>query len=143
MKIYLDNSVYNRPFDNQTQPRIWIETLSLSLILQLIGSKEVELVSSSIVAYENVQNPFPDRREWTDSCLKLAKYNQTLNEDIRKRARGLENHGLDPMDALHVACAEAAQVDYFVTCDDRISKRYKTGKMRVLNPVQFVLIITT
>lgn len=32
--VYLDTSVYNRPFDDQTQPRIWMETLALSVILQ-------------------------------------------------------------------------------------------------------------
>lgn len=34
MRIYLDTSVYNRPFDDQAQPRIW--TLALSVILQLV-----------------------------------------------------------------------------------------------------------
>ncbi len=28
MKVYLDTSVYNRPFDDQTQPRIWLETMA-------------------------------------------------------------------------------------------------------------------
>ena len=40
MKIYIDTSVYNRPFDDQTQPRIWLETLALGLILQVIEAGE-------------------------------------------------------------------------------------------------------
>jgi hypothetical protein len=40
MLLYLDNSVLNRPFDDQRQPRIWLETLSLSLVLTLIEAGE-------------------------------------------------------------------------------------------------------
>ncbi|GAB4403505.1 MAG: hypothetical protein OHK0052_26410 [Anaerolineales bacterium] len=49
MKIYLDTSVYHRPFDDQTQPRIWLETLSLGLILQLIESGKATLVNSAVL----------------------------------------------------------------------------------------------
>jgi hypothetical protein len=31
MKIYLDTSVYNRPFDDQTQVKIFLETKPVSL----------------------------------------------------------------------------------------------------------------
>jgi hypothetical protein len=64
VKIYIDTSVYNRPFDDQTQPRIWLETLALGLILQLVESGEATLVNSSVLAFENSRNPFPVRREW-------------------------------------------------------------------------------
>lgn len=37
VRIYLDTCVYNRPFDDQTQPRIWLETLALSVIMQMIA----------------------------------------------------------------------------------------------------------
>ncbi len=38
MRIYLDTSVYNRPFDDQTQARIALETLAYTVILQMIES---------------------------------------------------------------------------------------------------------
>jgi len=74
LKVYLDTSVYNRPFDNQSQPRIWLETLSFTVILQMIEAGEVELVSSSVLAYENSRNPFPERKAWVNNCLELAKF---------------------------------------------------------------------
>jgi hypothetical protein len=40
---------------------------------------------------------------------------------------------------LHVACAEAAGSEYFLTCDDRVVRRYQGEKLRVLNPVDFVV----
>jgi hypothetical protein len=58
LKVYLDMSVYNRPFDDQTQPRIWLETLALGIILQMIEAGEIELVSSSVLRYEHSRNPF-------------------------------------------------------------------------------------
>jgi hypothetical protein len=46
--LYLDNSVLNRPFDDQSQARIWLETLALSLILGLIESGETGCIVSVI-----------------------------------------------------------------------------------------------
>ena len=143
MKIYLDNSVYNRPFDDQTQPRIWLETLALSLILQMIESEDLRLVSLAMVAYENSRNPFSERREWVNNCLGLAKHTKQVDEQIRARAPELEKQGLRATDALHLACAEAAGVDYFLTCDDKVVRRYKAGKIKVINPIELILIMTT
>ena len=42
MLVYLDNSALNRPFDDQTQPRIWLETLAVSLILQMTEAGEID-----------------------------------------------------------------------------------------------------
>jgi hypothetical protein len=63
MRIYLDTSVYNRPFDDQVQPRIWLETSSLVVILQMVQAGEIQLVGSSVLTYENSQNPFLERRQ--------------------------------------------------------------------------------
>ena len=137
MLIYLDTSVYNRPFDGQKQPRIWLETLAFSLILNLIESKQVKLVKSQVNEYENRKNPKPLRKRWVKEYLKLADYAQKLNPQIQKRARILEDEGLEAIDALHLASAEVAEVEYFITCDDEIITQYE-GKMNVLNPVEFI-----
>jgi hypothetical protein len=57
MLVYLDNSALNRPFDDQTQPRIWLETLAVSLILQMTETGEIELIKSPIHFLENNQSP--------------------------------------------------------------------------------------
>ena len=142
MKAYLDNSVYNRPFDDQGQPRIWMETLAFSLILRMVELGELHLIISIVVIYENSRNPFPERREWVNDCIALARYNKQIDEKIRFRARELEKQRFSSFDALHLACAEAAEVDYFITCDDKLVRNYK-GKMKVLNPIEFILTITT
>jgi predicted nucleic acid-binding protein len=132
--------VYNRPFDDQTQPRIWLETLALVVILQMVEAGEVRLVNSSVLRYENSRNPFPLRKRWVNRCLRLAVYDQRVDERIREQALELEKQGLKAIDALHIACAEAAGSEYFLTCDDRVLRRYQGG-IKVLNPVDFVLSV--
>ncbi|NQT72350.1 MAG: PIN domain-containing protein [Chloroflexi bacterium] len=143
MKIYLDTSLYNRPFDEQTQPRIWLETMALTMIFQMIESEQVDLVTSSVVDFENNKNPFPERKEWVNGCLKLSKQKVVLDTSIRERALELGGQQrIKPIDALHLACGESGQADFFLTCDDRVVKRYRGKKMVVLNPVQFMLKAT-
>ena len=63
-----------------------------------------------------------------------------VDVQIKHRAEALEQEGLRALDALHIACAEAAGCDYFVTCDDRLKKRYgrKKRALRVCTPIEFV-----
>ena len=89
LKIYLDASVLNRPFDDQTQPRIWLETLALHVVLQSIEAGETELVASSVLHYENSRNPYPFRKRWDDRCLALATFRQDDDAGIRTRAQAL------------------------------------------------------
>ena len=58
-----------------------------------------------------------------------------------ERASILEEQGLKPIDALHVASAEISDSQYFLACDDRLIRRYQ-GNINVMNPVNFVLSIT-
>jgi len=140
LQIYLDTCVYNRPFDDQTQPRVWLETLAFSIILQMVEEGSVVLVTSAVIAYENSQNPDTLARSWVERCVQLAQRDQPIDEAIQQRAIELEQHGLRALDALHVACAEAAKVDYFITCDDRLRQRYRRsfGTLQICTPVEFV-----
>jgi len=49
MKIYLDMCCFNRPYDDQTQSRIRIETEAKIVIQQKIKDSEHELLWSSIL----------------------------------------------------------------------------------------------
>ncbi len=141
MKIYIDINVYSRKFDDQSQPRIELETLGLNLVLQLVFSGAVEVVSSTVLDYENSRNSLETKRDWIESCLKLAKFQVALDDAIIERGRELEEQGLKTMDALHVACAEAAECEYFLTCDKRLIRRYP-GAMKIINPANFILELT-
>ena len=56
------------------------------------------------------------------------------------RALELEAAGLKPLDALHLAAAEAAGATHFVSCDDRLLRRY-TGPLTATNPIDFVALV--
>jgi len=60
--VYLDLCALKRPFDDQSQPRIWLETKAVSLIMQSVEDRQVELASSQIVTLENSQNKWALRR---------------------------------------------------------------------------------
>jgi predicted nucleic acid-binding protein len=138
-RVYLDTSAYNRPFDDQTQPKIFLETQAVVIILQMIEAKAVELISSSVLEYENSRNPYPIKQEAMSRYLQLAEFRQEVDEAIRHRAEELEQNGLKAIDALHVACAEALNSNYFITCDKRLINRCLGLTTKVMNPADFVL----
>lgn len=145
-RVYLDTSVYNRPFDDQSQPRIWLEALACSLLLQMIEEERISLITSSVVSYENSRNPFLERQSWVKQIMAMATGHQEVTESIRQRAKILEGHGIKALDALHLACAELANVDFFVTCDDRLLRRYRnldTPLVSIYEPTEFVRLIET
>jgi predicted nucleic acid-binding protein len=141
-RIYLDTSTYNRPFDDQTQPKIFLETQAVAIIFQMIKAQTTELVSSSVLEYENSRNPDQVKQRAMDQYLKMARSRWEVDEAIRQRGQQLEHNGLKAIDALHVACAEAASSDYFITCDQRLINRSSNLAMKVINPVDFVLEIS-
>jgi predicted nucleic acid-binding protein len=141
VKIYLDNSVLNRPYDDQRQPRVWLETLCFVLILQMVEKGEAELIHSIFHVLENMESPAAERRSWVEACLKLAAHSIPVSREMELRANALSKIGLTPLDAAHVAAAENAQADYFITCDDRLIRKYR-GSLRALTPPELILILT-
>ena len=138
MRIYADICTLCRPFDDQSQPRIWLETHALCVILNLIERGSVEMARSPIHDLENSRNPKESRRLWVEQCLGLACHSETLYPALKARAQELEAIGIKPFDALHAAAAEIAQCSHLLTCDDRFLKRY-TGPLTALNPADFVV----
>ncbi|MDM8558504.1 PIN domain-containing protein [Candidatus Parabeggiatoa sp. HSG14] len=139
MIIYLDSSALNRIFDDQTQARIYLESSSMLLVFMLIENGFVDIVSSDALVFEKSQNPHDERRMFVSLILQKAKAFKSNDEKTLKRAEEIEQqYGIKGMDALHLACAEQLQVDAFITCDDKMIKRYM-GLLSVINPVTFTM----
>lgn len=140
MKIYLDSCCYNRPYDDQTQLRISLETQAKLYIQDLIKRKKVDLVTSYVIWYENSQNPFEIRKM---SINEFIQKNTSEYIDIDKaeyikiRAEEIMKTGVKMKDAYHVACAICANCDCFLTTDDRMLK-YTTNEIQMLNPIDFI-----
>ena len=71
--IYLDNCCFNRPFDDQEQLKIRIET-EAKLFLQEKGRLgEIALVWSFMLNLENDRNPFEEKRRLIAPWEKLIQ----------------------------------------------------------------------
>jgi predicted nucleic acid-binding protein len=142
VKIYFDLCVYNRPFDDQKQSRIAIETLEFIFLLSKAEKKEISVINSFALEDENSQNPFVDRKDIISDLLKEAAIYVDYDEDLKKRAKEIEKLGIMGIDALHIACAEKAKSDFFVTCDDTLIKKCRAArqviKLKVKPLLKFV-----
>lgn len=119
MVLYLDMCCLKRPFDDQAQPRIRIETEAVLGLLAEDASR-VTFVRSVAHDLENDQNPLAWRAGRVGAWLAERPLVDHEAEALRIRTAQLMASGLRGFDALHLACAEAADVDAFVTCDDRL-----------------------
>lgn len=131
MKIYLDLCVYNRPFDDQHQLRIVVETLEFIFLLGKVIDGEIVTINSFVLEDENSKNPYIDRKAKIGDFLEIATEYVDYDEIIEDRAKELERYGIMGMDALHIACAEKARADFFVTCDDLLVKKWEKNKEKV------------
>ncbi|MDV2999448.1 MAG: hypothetical protein N5P05_001054 [Chroococcopsis gigantea SAG 12.99] len=85
-----------------------------------------------------IKNPFPLKQRAIEEHLKKATFKQPIGENIKERAKELENLGVKAIDALHVACFEASRSDYFITCDKRLLNRCQSLEISALNPIDFI-----
>jgi predicted nucleic acid-binding protein len=138
MKIYLDSCVYNRAFDDQTQPRIMVESLCFIIIMAKVSTGDFQTVNSFALEYENKKNPKLENQMIITDLLHEASEFVPKSRSITHRANELEQSGLMAMDAFHVACAENISAEYFVTCDDTLIK--KLNRLESINTNAVTLI---
>lgn len=140
MKVYLDNCCYNRPYDDQSQIKVFLETQAKLHIQRLIIEGKIELVYSYMSRYENSQNPFEIRKNTIENFFKNATvYVDESNADNAvQKAREIMSTGIKEKDAIHTACAIIARADYFLTTDIRLLK-YKTDEIKLINPTEFII----
>ena len=140
MRIYLDMNIYNRPFDDQSQVKIRLETIAIFSIFQKIKNKELKLIWSFMIDYENSLNPYDDVRQEIEMAAFLAFKNITPDEAILIAAKEFESNGIMPRDSIHLACALNGKAEYFLTCDDKLIKRASALDMniKIINPLRFI-----
>jgi len=123
LKIYLDNCCFNRPYDDQSQLSVYLETQAKLEIQEKIKNRNIELVWSTILDFENSANSDEAVKIEIESWRKLAAVIIHQNNEIIAAANNLKSFGLKSKDSLHISCAIAANCDYFVTVDKGILKK--------------------
>jgi len=138
MRIYLDNCCFNRPYDDQSQLKIELETKAKLKIQEMIVSGELEFIVSYILEQENDENPYLERKIAIEDFFKYAVVDLDETKDIIEIAETAKSTGLKTKDSLHVACAIIANCNYLITTDKRFLK-YKDDRIKLLNPMQFLV----
>jgi len=137
LRLYLDICSYNRPFDNQAQMKIRLETEAKLYIQAGIRDRRYSLVWSYMLDLENNNSPYEERKNaiapWkaiADSYCPSSRNILTLGHEIMK-------YGIRAKDALHIACAIQSGCDYFITTDGKLTNK-TVANIRIINPINFI-----
>jgi predicted nucleic acid-binding protein len=117
------------------------ETQAKLYIQEQIANKDIELVWSYILAFENSRNLSEAIRNAIAKWEKLSVLFVGKTDEIVEIAKDIRSTGIHAADALHVACAIAGGCQYFISVDKRLLK-YRDNRIRLCNPIEFFNIIT-
>jgi predicted nucleic acid-binding protein len=140
-KIYFDVCTLCRPFDDQAEMRVRMETSAFLLIMDKIKEGEYTAVLSEV----HLAELYAIKQLWlrTEALLIAQKFEKVEVSDVtplRDKAEALYFDGFGVADAAHLAYAEVI-ADFFVSCDDRLIRKSLKQQLQlvVLSPVEFVM----
>lgn len=110
--------------------------------LALVNDPEREFVISSYLKLELLPQPTWHRRQAEIQFYEIyfahAKHYVSATEELIEEAlKQASVHGLEAMDALHVAAARKASADVFVTIEKPQKPLYRIGEPQVLHLSRF------
>lgn len=142
MKVYLDLCCFNRPFDDQRQYIVYLETEAKMFIQRMIADKEIQMAWSYMLDFENSANPDYGVRDSIARWKALAETIILENQSILDDAEMLhETTGLGIKDSIHIVCAVESQADFFITTDKGILKKKNALQgIQIVNPIEFIQI---
>mgnify|MGYP001160650756 FL=1 len=142
MKIYLDTCCLNRPFDDQSQERIRLETEAMMIIFARFSRKEWTWMGSQALELEIDRAPDLEQKSRLKRTYEFVRQSVSIGSKEIERARELEKLGFSGFDAIHLACAETSKADVFLSTDDRLLRRAKKMSrrlhVRVENPLDWL-----
>lgn len=141
MRIYLDNCCYNRPFDDQTQDRIHLESEAVLAVLKRGQTGLYQIIGSDILELEMNQMRDIVKRTCVRELYKAAAVHGFYTEETRRRSQEIMKQSkIRTFDSLHIALAEALQADVLLTTDDKLEKMAAKLelKVKVMNPLKFM-----
>jgi predicted nucleic acid-binding protein len=138
--LYLDVCALCRPFDDQNQLRIRLETDAVFLILRRIETGLYRAVVSPVHHSEIRAIRETSERLEIKSLLEHLDNSCECNLiKARHRTEGLIDMGFGIADAAHVAFAEQL-AEVFITCDDKLLKRCRQTSLHIVaaSPLEFI-----
>ena len=92
MKIYLDNCCYNRPFDDQTQERIHLESEVILAVLKMGQMKKIIIVGSEILELEIKHMQDENRNQRVLGLYSIAVYRENTKSFRRNHVSFTNTH---------------------------------------------------
>lgn len=138
---YLDVCCLQRPFDDQRQARVRLESEAVLLILARAEAGDLVWATSDVVDYEIDRTPNTERAFRVRLIASRAERKLKIAGEVVARATEIEQFGFAGLDALHLASAESGNADLFLTTDDKLLKRATRFaddlRVRVVNPLDW------
>ena len=142
MLIYLDICCFNRPFDDQSDLIVRLQTEAKLYVQDMIRGGSLSLIWSAVMDLENAANPDKNRKLAVGDWQKIGFVDVPVSRRVEGIADTLALIGVKPMDALHVACAIEAEAEYFLTTDKALLRKMaKHDHLRVVDPVDFIRVL--
>jgi predicted nucleic acid-binding protein len=141
MKLYLDTCCLNRPFDDISQDRVFLESEAVLSILARCQGGQWNVANSEDVDLELSKTANPDKLKKVRALYAVAGGERLLiTGEVVTRALYFQQNGLKHYDSLHLALAEFWRGDVLLTTDDgflKAARRFETG-LPAANPVAWL-----
>ena len=142
LKVYMDVCCLNRPFDDQSQDKVRLETEAVVSILKRCDTgKDWKLIGSVVIVLEILKTQDRVKKQKVSLLHEGAVEKVKYNEEIKSRATEFRENNVKLFDSLHLAAAGFANVDVLLTTDERFVKAASRSgtRIRVANPLTYYL----
>lgn len=140
IRIYLDNCCFNRPYDDQEQIKIRLESEAKLEIQARIKKGEIGLIWSFMLDYENNQNIDFEKKNNIFEWVNFSELYFIGTEKTGIIASDLETRGFKSNDAVHLSCAIEGGADFFITTDRGIyNKKNLVTEIKIINPIDYFI----
>lgn len=134
--------MFNRPFDDQSQIRIRLESEAKLFIRGKIKNNSIALIWSYILDFENSHNPHDERRNAIQKWRSISSIEITETPELLSHANKLSRFNIQPKDTLHAASAIEGKADYFLTTDDKLlSCANRSNMIKAINPIDYIKVL--
>lgn len=142
LKIYLDVCCLNRPFDDQSQDRVHLESEAVLTVLNHCLNADWNLMGSEVIDIEISKIPDDEKQLKVSFLASMRQSYIIVDEAVTRRAYELKKSGFRPFDALHIACAEKGKADILLSTDDNLIRKARqndTLEIKIDNPLKWVM----
>jgi len=139
VRIYLDICCFNRPFDQQTQTLVRLQTEAKLAVQRGVRDGQLELVWSAVLDLENVGNPDAERAEAIALWRDHARVDVPTTPEVEALAEAIAGRGVKAMDALDVASAIKSGATWLLTTDIKLIRKMQgDDRIVVADPIDFI-----